>query len=158
MSQSATLLDLSPAMTPAAPTWWPLAWGWWALIAAAVLLAILITNYVKIKRRRNAAKNVALNKLTCAESAESAQAILRQAVLSYYPREHVASLTDTAWFEFLDSQVTSPLFMPKQTLWQQALYQQTSYQQGTSEELPQLVCDCQLWLKQALPPKGVTHG
>ena len=23
-------LDLSPIITPSAPSWWPLAWGWWA--------------------------------------------------------------------------------------------------------------------------------
>ncbi|KWT99792.1 DUF4381 family protein [Vibrio toranzoniae] len=153
------LLDLSPVIAPDAPTWWPLAWGWWAVVITAIILIALV--FFILKRRKNSqqAKQEALsyfgnrqpsNRLSPSE----AQHILRQAALSYFPREKVASLAGDDWLKFLDAQLKKPLFVEKQSQWQQSLYQDpTSINDEQRKVQQQLVNDCETWIRKALPPK-----
>ncbi|MEG3219228.1 DUF4381 domain-containing protein [Vibrio gigantis] len=156
-------LDLSPVITPDAPTWWPLAWGWWALIVTAIILIALVFFIVKRRKNNQQPKQEALSYFTNSQSSNclspsEAQRILRQAALSYFPREKVAGLAGDDWLKFLDAQLKKPLFVEKQAQWQQSLYQDTTSmddEQRLSQQ--QLVDDCETWLRKALPPKRGSH-
>ena len=103
-------LDLSPVIAPDAPTWWPLAWGWWALIITATALIALVFFMVKRRQINQQAKQEALARLHNSQSSNAlspstAQDIVRQAALSYFPREKVAGLAGDDWLKFLDAQL-----------------------------------------------------
>ena len=152
-------LDLSPAIAPDAPTWWPLAWGWWAVIVIAITLIALVFFIVKRRKNNQLPKQEALSYFSNRQSSNrlspsEAQRILRQAALSYFPREKVAGLSGDDWFAFLDAQLAKPLFSVKQSQWQQALYQDASLMTDEQKKVQQqLVNDCETWLRKALPPK-----
>ena len=152
-------LDLSPVITPDAPTWWPLAWGWWAVIVIAITLIALVFFIVKRRKNNQLPKQEALSYFSNRQSSNrlspsEAQRILRQAALSYFPREKVAGLSGDDWLAFLDAQLAKPLFSVKQSQWQQALYQDASLMTDEQKKVQQqLVNDCEPWLRKALPPK-----
>ena len=152
-------LDLSPAIAPDAPTWWPLAWGWWAVIITAIILIALVFFILKRRKSNQQAKQEALSYFCNSQSSNrlspsEAQRILRQAALSYFPREKVAGLAGDDWLKFLDAQLKKPLFVAKQSQWQQALYQDAALMNDDQKKAQQqLVNDCETWLRKALPPK-----
>ena len=152
-------LDLSPIITPSAPSWWPLAWGWWLVIITAIVLIALVFFIVKRRQKNQYAKNEALacfrnSQPSNALSPSTAQDIVRQAALSYFPREKVAGLSGDDWLAFLDAQLAKPLFAAKQSQWQQALYQDATLMTDEQKKAQQqLVNDCETWLRKALPPK-----
>ncbi|MDB1125801.1 DUF4381 domain-containing protein [Vibrio algarum] len=79
--------------------------------------------------------------------------IVRQAVLSYYPRDRVAHLSGENWLAFLDSQVKTPIFEAHEKEWSNALYQKNS---TTNNEV--LISQCETWLSSALPPSKGGRG
>ena len=156
-------LDLSPVITPDVPTWWPLAWGWCALIVTAIILIALVFFIIRRRKNNQQPKQEALSYFTNSQSSDrlspsEAQRILRQAALSYFPREKVAGLAGDDWLKFLDAQLKKPLFVEKQAQWQQSLYQDTtSMNDKQRQSQQQLVDDCETWLRKALPPKRGSH-
>ena len=156
-------LDLSPVITPDAPTWWPLAWGWWVVIVTSIILIALVFFIVKRRKNNQQPKQEALSYFTNNQSSgrlspSEAQRILRRAALSYFPREKVAGLAGDDWLKFLDAQLKKPLFVEKQAQWQQSLYQDTtSMNDEQRQSQQQLVDDCETWLRKALPPKRGSH-
>lgn len=147
---SSTPHELNALHLPDAPTWWPLAWGWWAGAASIVLVVVIIMLVIRWKRKRMAPKKTALRLLNphLKQTPSSAIELLRQAALCYFPREEIAHLTGNAWYTFLDTQVGRPLFVPNETVWQQALYQKQKIADADA-----LVADCYQWVNDALPPK-----
>ncbi|MEZ8819760.1 DUF4381 domain-containing protein [Vibrio sp. 10N.222.54.A1] len=152
-------LDLSPVIAPDAPTWWPLAWGWWAVVITAIALIALVFFILKRRKNNQQAKQEALSYFSNSQSQDGlspskAQRILRQAALSYFPREKIAGLSGDDWLKFLDAQLAKPLFVAKQSQWQQALYQDVALMNDEQKKAQQqLVNDCETWLRKALPPK-----
>ncbi|MFA0555228.1 DUF4381 domain-containing protein [Vibrio sp. 10N.222.55.A1] len=152
-------LDLSPVIAPDAPTWWPLAWGWWAVIITAIFLIALVFFILKRRKNNQQAKQEALSYFSNSQSQDGlslskAQDIVRQAALSYFPREKIAGLSGDDWLKFLDAQLAKPLFVAKQSQWQQALYQDVALMNDEQKKAQQqLVNDCETWLRKALPPK-----
>ncbi|MEZ9778346.1 DUF4381 domain-containing protein [Vibrio sp. 10N.261.54.A5] len=152
-------LDLSPVIAPDAPTWWPLAWGWWAVVITAIALIALVFFIVKRRKNNQQAKQEALSYFSNSQSQDGlspskAQDIVRQAALSYFPREKIAGLSGDDWLKFLDAQLAKPLFVAKQSQWQQALYQDVALMNDEQKKAQQqLVNDCETWLRKALPPK-----
>ncbi len=152
-------LDLSPVIAPDAPTWWPLAWGWWAVIITAISLIALLFFILKRRKNNQQAKQEALSYFSNSQSQDGlspskAQDIVRQAALSYFPREKIAGLSGDDWLTFLDTQLAKPLFVAKQSQWQQALYQDVALMNEEQKKAQQqLVNDCETWLRKALPPK-----
>ncbi|MEZ9660576.1 DUF4381 domain-containing protein [Vibrio sp. 10N.261.52.F3] len=152
-------LDLSPVIAPDAPTWWPLAWGWWAVTITAITLIALVFFIVKRRKNNQQAKQEALSYFSNSQSPDDlspskAQDIVRQAALSYFPREKIAGLSGDDWLTFLDTQLAKPLFVAKQSQWQQALYQDAALMNDDQKKAQQqLVNDCETWLRKALPPK-----
>lgn len=146
-----SFLPLNPALLPDAPSWWPLAWGWWSMIALLCTALLLIVIYFRLRKKKLAPKKAALKIISnqaLNHTPSAAIELLRQAALSYYPRERIAMLSGDEWYAFLDSQLSQPRFTPNSREWQQALYQKSS-----SETQQNLVQDCQVWIEQALPPK-----
>tara|TARA_B100001059_G_scaffold129629_1_gene129582 strand:- start:983 stop:1468 length:486 start_codon:yes stop_codon:yes gene_type:complete len=156
-------LDLSPVITPDTPTWWPLAWGWWAVIVTSIILIAFVFYIAKRRKNDQQPKQEALSYFTNSQSSDrlspsEAQRILRQAALSYFPREKVAGLAGDDWLKFLDTQLKKPLFVEKQAQWRQSLYQDTtSMNDEQRQSQQQLVDDCETWLRKALPPKRGSH-
>ena len=156
-------LDLSPVITPDAPTWWPLAWGWCAVIITFIILIAFVFYIAKRRKNNQQPKQEALSYFTNSQSSDrlspsEAQRILRQAALSYFPREKVAGLAGDDWLKFLDTQLKKPLFVEKQAQWRQSLYQDTtSMNDEQRQSQQQLVDDCETWLRKALPPKRGSH-
>ncbi|KAB0288168.1 DUF4381 domain-containing protein [Vibrio fortis] len=149
-------LDLSPVITPEAPNWWPLAWGWWCLAIAVIALTVIGRMLYKRYKQERQVQKIALAKLTENSELSPAQALatVRQAAMSYFPREAIASLQGEQWYQFLDEQLKSPRFVNHSETWQRTLYQ--------SEQAPidpstrsMLVDDCIYWVRHALPPKRV---
>ncbi len=145
-------LNLEPLLLPNAPDWLPLAWGWWATIASIILTVLVLYLLLKRRSKRLLAKKTALKLIAHSitpHTPSSAMEILRQAALSYFPREDIAPLTGSAWYEFLDSHINEARFVDKQQQWQAALYEKSS-----QEEHQDLIDDCAFWINQALPPKN----
>ncbi|MCU4676879.1 DUF4381 domain-containing protein [Catenovulum sp. 2E275] len=89
-------------------SWWPLAWGWWLLIALAILLVTgLIFGFIRYQKKQRAKKQAIrlINQLDDNASINALNTLLKQAMLSYFPREQVASLSGRAWYEFLIAQL-----------------------------------------------------
>jgi hypothetical protein len=144
-------LPLEALHLPPPPSFWPLPWGWWSLLLAVVFALLMLVLLWKWRKSRLRAKKAALALLTLEKSAitpSGAMEIVRQAVLSYYPRNRVAHLSGEGWLSFLDSQVKTPIFKPHETDWLTALYQKES---GANQA--KLITQCETWLNDALPPR-----
>ncbi|WP_375748723.1 DUF4381 domain-containing protein [Vibrio sp. HN007] len=154
MSETTTTshpLPLDVLQLPEPPGFWPFAWGWWSLLGSLLLIIITIYGIWKWQKKRNAAKKAALSLLNLERhtiSPSGAMEIVRQAVLSYYPRAKVAQLSGTSWLAFLDSQVKQPIFADHVDTWLAALYEEDA-----EYEREQLIEHCHQWLQSALPPK-----
>jgi hypothetical protein len=95
-------------------SWWPLAIGWWILIAM-LLIAITYLTYYLIKRYRlSLTKRQAMQLLNDYQAAHQTHqdnkrllsdysSLIRRIVMSYYPREQLASVTGDAWLKQLNS-------------------------------------------------------
>lgn len=91
MTTQTDTLALQPILLPAAPSWFPLAWGWWAMLAAVVTTLLCIVLYLRWRTHRLRAKRTALKlfeKPIVAHTPSSAIELLRQAALCYFPRDH----------------------------------------------------------------------
>lgn len=83
-------------------SWWPLAIGWWALMLSigVVSLAALVRAWRTY--RKNAYRRSALRALESAADVVAVADILKRTALCVYPRNEIASLSDSAWFRWLE--------------------------------------------------------
>lgn len=151
-------LPLAPLHLPAEPGLWPIAWGWWACAAIIILSVIIALIAASRYKKRRLAKKAALRLLAQNSTKQQGQKkvatandLLRQVCLSYYPRPMLASLHGERWYRFLDEQHPSKKanFQTNQQQWQVALYQK---QPVTEELADQLYKQVEDWIEQALPP------
>lgn len=151
-------LQLADLHLPALPDPWPLAWGWWAsalLIIILLALLYLVVNHLKARRSLKAGKKQALAQLKRAQSVSEMNTLLRQAALTYFPREQVAGLSGHHWMAFLDHQLPEQHrgFVSLNNAWTQALY--------ASEIGDDIRGACrhqaEIWLRHALPPRFPQH-
>ncbi|PMK03391.1 DUF4381 domain-containing protein [Vibrio sp. 10N.261.55.A7] len=150
-STNSALLALNEMKLPPLPSWFPMAWGWWATVLGVLFVIVFILAIAKWNKKRLAPKKTALKLLQPGlhnESPSAAIEIMRQAALSYFPRERIAHLTGGEWYAFLDSQLDAPLFVDNASKWQQALYKK-----NTVEDPQVLIEHCYQWVNEALPPK-----
>jgi hypothetical protein len=100
-------------ITPAPVPWWPPAPGWYVVGGVALVLAVWAGWIVWRRRQAAAYRRAALAELQRlkARTADDAQRVLalqelptlvKRTALAAFPRQAVASLSSTAWLEFLD--------------------------------------------------------
>lgn len=107
------MLELRDIHVAPPPGWWPPAPGWW--VVAVLLLAVLIPSLLWLRRRYLARRfrrqvMLELENITNSYKDKSMDGFvaetgvwLRRVALYRYPQEQVASLTGSAWLEFLDA-------------------------------------------------------
>ncbi|MCW8345711.1 DUF4381 domain-containing protein [Vibrio sp. ZSDZ65] len=118
-------LELSSLTLPTAPSWWPLGPGWWISALALAFIIVCSIFWYRRNKQKTRAKRAALNLFKIERhtlTPSSAIEVVRQAALSYYPRQDIAKLSGQSWYQFLDSQLAENVFSPNQALWNQALY------------------------------------
>ncbi len=123
---------LADIQLPEIVSMWPLAWGWWILIG--LLFTIIVLAIVWLKRPKTIKKisskqlksqamseleqieksyNMAKNTASEQQSVEIHRTIkelsifLRRYILSIYPRQNVASVSDILWLQLLDETYNS---------------------------------------------------
>lgn len=110
-------LPLRDIHLPDAISWWPPAIGWWLL--PIVILAIIFTVYQLMKLKKQALTKPVYKKTALLElqrirndfndtqnsinQLRAISTLLRRIVLSYLPRETVASLTGEQWINQLNA-------------------------------------------------------
>ncbi len=81
-------------------------------------------------------------------SPSKAQDIVRQAALSYFPREKVAVLSGDDWLTFLDAQLASRYSPQRIAMATSALPRCSPNERRTEKAQQQLVNDCETWLRR----------
>ncbi len=105
MDQPATSLDrLNDLALPPEVSWWPLAPGWYGVIAIGLALLIWAALHTLKKWRKNAYRRQALQELKNADDPAAVAEILRRTALVFTPRETIASLSGSAWVDWLAEQ------------------------------------------------------
>lgn len=122
MNPDPTSLDrLHDIVAPPPAPWWPPAPGWfWVLAFLLVVVLVLVLrsflHYQRNRYRREALAELARQQSALADPSRRAAAIasvaelLKRTALSIWPRETVASLTDSPWFSFLDRSANTKSF------------------------------------------------
>jgi hypothetical protein len=100
-SDPASLANLRDIAMPPPVPWWPPAPGWWFLLATMCLIAVLAAIRGWRRWRTNAYRRAALRSLRGAESVATIAEILKRAALVAFPRAEVASLSGSAWVQWL---------------------------------------------------------
>lgn len=114
---------------PDAVSWWPFAWGWWvviiiSLIAIAALIYLIVQHQQKKRAKKQAIKLI--HQLPASATTIELNQLLKQTMLSYYPRQQVAQLNGKAWLTFLLEQLPAAKktnFNQPLTQFNQSLYQ-----------------------------------
>ena len=147
-------IHLSPV-----PGFWPLSWGWWLCIAAAVItLLVLIVkvrqHLIQQKARKEALR--LLKNLNKPEQFNEINLLLRQTAMTYFSRQHVASLTGEQWLSFLDHQLAEKHrgFVALSSDWQQGLFSSHGVEQSAFNQCYQ---QAKLWLTKARLPANGQH-
>ncbi|WAJ72080.1 DUF4381 domain-containing protein [Catenovulum adriaticum] len=110
-------------------SWWPLAWGWWVVIAISLIaLAAFIYFLVQHQQKKRAKKQAIklINQLPASATTIELNQLLKQTMLSYYPRQQVAQLSGKTWLTFLLAQLPTAkkaTFNQSLSQFSQSLYQ-----------------------------------
>ncbi|HET8816930.1 MAG TPA: DUF4381 domain-containing protein [Pseudidiomarina sp.] len=152
---SDTLAEMNDIVSAPAASWWPLAPGWY-VIACLALILLGGTLWIVWRRwQQRRMQRAALRQLAQLSATEPAviTALLKQALLAYYPRADIASLHGAAWWQFLQERLS----VRAAQRWQHVIDElaRTHYS-GTTETA--LVHEyqryAQFWIQRALPPTG----
>ncbi len=119
MTPADPLAQLRDIHLPDPVSAWPPGPGWWLLAGLLVLVLAALLTWLWRHYRRNAWRRQAHRALAEAHARwqadgdhagylQAANAVLKRAALSRFPREQVASLNSQRWDEFLDQQWRRP--------------------------------------------------
>ena len=97
----ASLENLRDIVAPPPVPWWPPAPGWVFLLTVLGLIAVLVAVRGWRRWRADAYRRAALRELRGAESIGMIAELLKRAALAASPRTQVASLTGSAWVNWL---------------------------------------------------------
>lgn len=155
----AASLPLADVHLSTVPGFWPLSWGWWLCIAAAVItLLVLIVKTRQHLIQQNARKEALrlLKSLNKPEQLNEINLLLRQTAMTYFSRQHVASLTGEQWLSFLDHQLAEKHrgFVALSGDWQQGLFSSRVVEQHAFNTCYQ---QAKLWLAKARLPANGQH-
>ncbi|MGF1758882.1 DUF4381 domain-containing protein [Photobacterium sagamiensis] len=158
--QTLAPLPLADIHLQAIPGIWPLAWGWWLCILLTIGAVFIIAHRLKQYRATQQARKEAMQQLKALRQTESLgdiNELLRQAALSYFPRQQVAALTGESWLAFLDQQLPAKHrgFQDHSALWQQGLFSPQGINRDDFKQCERLAS---VWLTKALPPKKPAYS
>jgi hypothetical protein len=148
------LADISVGQTPSI---WPLAWGWWVLILLIVVIIFgifwIATRYInKHKLKRSALKAVKNISDSEAQALSKLHAILRSAVMHYFPFENLNSLQGHEWQERLQVSAMHYKKVDEQCLTQLSQLEASLYTKQPSISVDDAKSAVYLWIKHCLPP------
>ena len=148
------LADISVGQTP---SMWPLAWGWWVLIALiTVLLAMIIWQAIEFARKRKvkrrALKAIANIEEHDVKSLQKLHAILRSAIIHYFPNENISGIQGHAWQTFLHERMSSSLKANSDVIAQLKALESSLYTKSPSISANEAKEAVSLWIKHSLPP------
>jgi hypothetical protein len=106
---SAPLDKLHDFYQPPPPAWIPQTIGWYVLFALLAVLAIAIAIHLTRKWLANRYRREALRELADLQPQQFSE-LLKRTALSAWPREKVASLSGSAWIDFLNKTAHGELF------------------------------------------------
>lgn len=139
------LAQLKDIHLPEAVSWWPLAWPWWLILAFTVAVICFVIYY----RKKNAWRNKALMQLKSFDKTDPVKhamycnRLLKQICFNNIDRS-CASLSGTAWLEYLDQQVKQPIFLINLTDFAFILDNP-----DVSIDSDQLTIACRKWIRKA---------
>ncbi|MFB0911896.1 MAG: DUF4381 domain-containing protein [Glaciecola sp.] len=156
-SLDAALANLADISVGETPSMWPLAWGWWLLILLVVVIifgiswiAIRFINKHKLKRSAlKAAKNISDSE---SQALSKLHAILRSAVMHYFPSENINSLQGLAWQKWLQDSAKHYKKVDEQCLTQLRQLEASLYTQQPSISVYDAKSAVYLWMNYCLPP------
>lgn len=155
---ASNILPLADIHLPAAPSW-GLSLQGYGLVIGLLLLTAAIVWFILRKRKQGALKRLALKQLanlTPQQTSDIAR-LLKQAALSHFPRERIASLHGLAWWHFVEQQLpvkkqANVHFSSRSDMLEQALYGQQALSETNQQRFYD---DVRYWLSHALPVKKV---
>ncbi len=110
MNESTASLDrLHDIVLPPPVPWWPPAPGWYVLGALGLLLGLMLIFRSWRHWRRNAYRREALRLLASAPDAVAIATLLRRTALESTPRREIATLTGSAWVDWLAKESPEPI-------------------------------------------------
>lgn len=142
------LAQLHDIQTPEPIGTFPLAIGWYLLIAIIVLLVVFLVRHIIKQKRLKKNQKQALSSLENAQTNQAIMGILKWAALAYFPRQQVAHLHSSEFFDFLNNKLPVKKQLHFQSLSDnhfESLYQQ---QENDSASLKSAA---HYWLVNALP-------
>lgn len=124
--------------------------GWWLLALVSIALIASVSLYCYNQYKIRTAKRQALAAVATASTNLALNSIMKQALLSYLPREQVASLSGSNWLKLQlqllkqkqQAELTPVLKELNNSLYQKDQSFKPAYQAAASQ-----------WLKLALPPQ-----
>ena len=156
---ASNVLPLADIHLPAAPSWGLSLQGYGLVIGLLLLIAVIVWVILQ-KQKQGALKRLALKQLanlTPQQTSDIAR-LLKQAALSHFPRERIASLHGLAWWHFVEQQLpvkkqANVHFSSRSDMLEQALYGQQPLSETNQQRFYD---DVRYWLSHALPAKKVT--
>lgn len=156
ITASADLDKLNDIIVPPAISWWPLAEGWYILLGLAVSFFIpwLIQYYYRYKAdayRRSALLELerisAINDITLKQS--RLFQLLKRTALSVYPRQQVAALSGTKWWEFLAQHSRVRFTAVPLERYSQILYYPDSFDSSAAQQqfVTQFASEVKQWIR-----------
>jgi len=165
----ASLQNLNDIVLPPPASWWPLATGWYFLFAFSLIVIAwvgfrLIRRWIDNRYRRSALRELQLLAMDVQNtgrrdaSLRQLPALIKRTALSAYPRIQVASLSGHDWYDFLNSQLTQPVFTEPTTRLLDSIAYSTGRLSTDSESVDNLLESIKHWLKHHQAPTRVNDG
>lgn len=144
------LSQLSDIQLPQQINNYPIAYGW--LILYAVIIALfIITIFLIIKHRKKVAnKKQAIQMLAQSSSVSEVLTVLKWAIMAYFPRHQVASLSGVKLQQFMKSTL-APKHHESFEQQSESIFSKLYQSSFDDNELTALKGACNLWLSKALP-------
>lgn len=102
-----SLEQLHDIVLPPTPGIWPLAIGWWILIILMLIGTVLLIKKIIYYFQHSKIKRLAIIKLQSCTDCNEINQLLKQVAIHYYHDSNIASLTGTAWIDFIDDNLTT---------------------------------------------------
>lgn len=145
---SGSLNFMHDIVTPDPVSWWPLAPGWYALTLLLLSLLFYLFFVLKEKQEKNLYRREALKRVNKLEDIKNLFELMKVVALHHYGRESVASLTDDAWWDFIESHSTVKSDKALRELSQKVLY--NHHVTTSKEDLDKVRNIAKVWIQ--------THG